>query len=704
MLGSAVNPVLREGNSDRRVAAPVKAYARAHPHKLMAWPADSKTKVVHMSDGDFFGSEQSAVVAADTTARIEFVAAAGGAVTPLKKGLKLVRGEVVDASRMSVRALRAFYEGAFAGAKAAGVLASLHLKATMMKVSDPIMFGHAVTVFFAPVFAKHGPALAALGANPDNGFGDVLAKLAAAPAATRAAVEADIAAAFAARPALAMVDSRKGITNLHVPSDVIIDASMPCVVRDGGRMWNAADALQDTHAIIPDRCYARIYAVMVADVQARGQFDVATMGSTANVGLMAQAAEEYGSHDKTFRAPAAGAIRVTDDGTGAVLFSHAVEAGDIWRMCQTKDAAVRDWVKLAVGRARASGAPATFWLDAGRPHDANLIAKVRGYLAEHDTAGLDISVASPEAAMAATCARARAGKDSIAVTGNVLRDYLTDLFPILELGTSAKMLSIVPMMAGGGMYETGAGGSAPKHVQQFVGEGHLRWDSLGEYLALAASLGDLGAKTGHARAALLASTLEEAVGRLLAENKSPSRKVRELDNRGSAFYIALFWAEAVAKVDPAFKPLAAALAAAKDATLKELVDCQGAKVDIGGYFLLDDAKANKAMRESAAGGPAPSLPRRRRRRRRRPPACALGALDARARCRFLSSFAPVRRPVGDLQQAHRHDVRRTRRESLANASAPARAPWLPSSVRSKPRMFYNVNVNGEAACLNVSEC
>ena len=599
VLGSAVNPVLREGNSDRRVAAPVKAYARAHPHKLMAWPADSKTKVVHMTDGDFFGSEQSAVVGADTTARIEFVAAAGGAVTPLKKGLKLARGEVVDASRMSVRALRAFYEGAFAGAKAAGVLASLHLKATMMKVSDPIMFGHAVTVFFAPVFAKHGPALAALGANPDNGFGDVLAKLATAPEATRKAVEADIAAAFASRPALAMVDSRKGVTNLHVPSDVIIDASMPCVVRDGGRMWNAADKLQDTHAIIPDRCYARIYAVMVADVQARGQFDVATMGSTANVGLMAQAAEEYGSHDKTFRAPAAGAIRVTDDGSGAVLFSHAVEAGDIWRMCQTKDAAVRDWVKLAVGRARASGAPATFWLDAARPHDANLIAKVRACLAEHDTAGLDISVATPEAAMAATCARARAGEDSIAVTGNVLRDYLTDLFPILELGTSAKMLSIVPMMAGGGMYETGAGGSAPKHVQQFVAEGHLRWDSLGEYLALAASLADLGAKTGNARAALLASTLETAVGRLLAENKSPSRKVRELDNRGSAFFIALFWAEAVAKVDPAFKPLADALAAAKDATLKELVDCQGAKVDIGGYYLLDDAKANKAMRPAA---------------------------------------------------------------------------------------------------------
>ena len=599
VLGSAVNPVLREGNSDRRVAAPVKEYARKHPHKLSAWPADSKTKVVHMTADDFFGSEKSAVAPADMPVKIEFVAAAGGAVTPLKSGLNLVKGEIIDGSRISVRALRAFYERAFSEAKAAGVLASLHLKATMMKVSDPVMFGHAVTVFFKDVFAKHRPALAAAGANPDNGWGDVAAKVAAMPADKRAAIEADIAAAFASRPALAMVDSRKGITNLHVPSDIIIDASMPCVVRDGGRMWNAADKLQDTHAIIPDRCYARIYDVMIKDVQAHGQFNVSTMGSTANVGLMAQQAEEYGSHDKTFIIKEAGTVRVVGGADGKVIFEHAVEAGDIWRMCRTKDAAVRDWVKLAVTRARASGSPATFWLDAARPHDANLIAKVRTYLAEHATSGLDISIASPEAAMAATCARARAGKDSISVTGNVLRDYLTDLFPILELGTSAKMLSIVPMMAGGGMYETGAGGSAPKHVQQFVSEGHLRWDSLGEYLALAASLEDLGVKTKNARARQLASTLETAVGRLLAENKSPSRKVKEIDNRGSTFYIALYWAEAVAAVDSNFKGLAAALAANKDKILADLIACQGSKTDIGGYFQLDDAKANAAMRPSA---------------------------------------------------------------------------------------------------------
>ena len=598
MLGSAVNPVLREGNSDRRVAPPVKAYAQKNPHKLLPWPKESKTKVAHMDADDFFGSERSATLAADATVKIELVGA-GGAVTPLKAGLKLKAGEIVDATRISVKALRAFYERSFAAAKADGVLASLHLKATMMKVSDPIMFGHAVTVFYKDLWAKHGALFASLKVNANNGFGDVVAKIATLPEAQRKAIEADIEAVYAARPALAMVDSRKGITNLHVPSDVIIDASMPCVVRDAGQMWNKADKLQDTHAIIPDRAYAGIYDVIVKDVQKHGQFSVATMGSTANVGLMAQKAEEYGSHDKTFEVPAAGTVRVVD-AAGAVLFEHAVEAGDVWRMCQTKDAPVRDWVKLAVGRARATGTPAIFWLNERRAHDAQVIAKVRAYLKEHDTAGLDITIQAPEAAMAATCARARAGKDTISVTGNVLRDYLTDLFPILELGTSAKMLSIVPMMAGGAMYETGAGGSAPKHVQQFTAEGHLRWDSLGEYLAIAVSLEDLGAKTRNARATLLGKTLLEATNRLLDERKSPSRKVKELDNRGSHFYVALFWADALAKHDAAFAPLAAGLAGVKDAALKDLIDCQGAKVDVGGYFQLDDAKANKAMRPSAA--------------------------------------------------------------------------------------------------------
>ncbi len=598
VLGSAVNPVLREGNSDRRVAPPVKAYAQKNPHKLLPWPKESKTKVAHMDADDFFGSERSATLAADATVKIELVGA-GGAVTPLKAGLKLKAGEIVDATRISVKALRAFYERSFAAAKADGVLASLHLKATMMKVSDPIMFGHAVTVFYKDLWAKHGALFASLKVNANNGFGDVVAKIATLPEAQRKAIEADIEAVYASRPALAMVDSRKGITNLHVPSDVIIDASMPCVVRDAGQMWNKADKLQDTHAIIPDRAYAGIYDVIVKDVQKHGQFSVATMGSTANVGLMAQKAEEYGSHDKTFEVPAAGTVRVVD-AAGAVLFEHAVEAGDVWRMCQTKDAPVRDWVKLAVGRARATGTPAIFWLNERRAHDAQVIAKVRAYLKEHDTAGLDITIQAPEAAMAATCARARAGKDTISVTGNVLRDYLTDLFPILELGTSAKMLSIVPMMAGGAMYETGAGGSAPKHVQQFTAEGHLRWDSLGEYLAIAVSLEDLGAKTRNARATLLGKTLLEATNRLLDERKSPSRKVKELDNRGSHFYVALFWADALAKHDAAFAPLAAGLAGVKDAALKDLIDCQGAKVDVGGYFQLDDAKANKAMRPSAA--------------------------------------------------------------------------------------------------------
>jgi len=597
VLGSAVNPVLREGNSDRRVAPPVKAYAQKNPHKLGAWAKDNKTKIAHMKGNDFFGSERSYVVPKATTLKIELVAA-NGTATLLKDKLKVIDGEIIDASFMSAKHLRAFFEEAFTQAKADGVLASLHLKATMMKISDPIMFGHAVTVFFKDLFAKHAQLFKELKVNPNNGFGDVVAKIKTLPEAQRKAIEADIEACYASRPALAMVDSRKGITNLHVPSDVIIDASMPVVIRDSGSMWNKADKLQDTHCIIPDRCYAGIYDVMVKDVQKHGQFNVSTMGSTSNVGLMAQKAEEYGSHDKTFQLPSAGTVRVSD-AAGHVIFEQAAEAGDIWRMCQTKDAPIRDWVKLAVARAQATKAPAIFWLNKDRAHDANLIGKVQTYLKEHNTAGLDISIMTPEAAMQASCDLARAGKDTISVTGNVLRDYLTDLFPILELGTSAKMLSIVPMMAGGGMYETGAGGSAPKHVQQFVEEGHLRWDSLGEYLAVAVSLEDLGTKTNNARAKLLAATLMEATGKLLDNRKSPSRKVRELDNRGSSFYIALYWAQAMAKHDPAFVELAAKLEASTEATLKELIDCQGKKVDIGGYFQLDDAKANAAMRPSA---------------------------------------------------------------------------------------------------------
>jgi len=595
VLGSAVNPVLREGNSDRRVAPPVKAYAQKNPHKLGAWPKDSKTKVAHMKGNDFFGSEKSYTVPAATTVKIELVTPTG--TTVLKQGLKVKDGEIIDASFMSTKHLRAFFEEAFTAAKADGVLASLHLKATMMKVSDPIMFGHAVQVFFKDLFAKHGALFKELKVNVNNGFGDLVSKIKALPEAQRKEVEADIAACYASRPALAMVDSRKGITNLHVPSDVIIDASMPVVIRDSGRMWNKEDKLQDTHCIIPDRCYSGIYRVMVEDVQKHGQFNVSTMGSTANVGLMAQKAEEYGSHDKTFQLPSAGTVRVSD-AAGKVIFEHSVEAGDIWRMCQTKDAPIRDWVKLAVTRAKATGAQAIFWLNKDRAHDSQLIAKVNAYLKEHDTKGLDITIMAPEAAMAATCTRARAGKDSISVTGNVLRDYLTDLFPILELGTSAKMLSIVPMMAGGGMYETGAGGSAPKHVQQFVEEGHLRWDSLGEYLAMAVSLEDLGTKTNNARAKLLAATLMEATGKLLDNRKSPSRKVRELDNRGSHFYIALYWAQAMAKHDSTFVDLAKKIEASAEATLKELIDCQGQKVDIGGYWMLDDVKADKAMRPS----------------------------------------------------------------------------------------------------------
>jgi isocitrate dehydrogenase len=600
VLGSAVNPVLREGNSDRRVAAPVKAYARKNPHKLGAWPKDSKTRVQHMTSGDYFGSEKSVTLAAPTSLTVALFPTKGGAPITLKSGIKLDAGDIADAATMSVRALNAFYAKGFAEAKKENLLASLHLKATMMKVSDPVFFGHAVKTFFASAFAKHADVLASVKANPNNGYGDVVAKIATLPAAQRAIVEADFAAALAAGPALAMVDSRKGITNLHVPSDIIIDASMPCVVRDSGRMWNKADELQDTLALIPDRCYATIYDVMIKNVQEHGQFDVTKMGSTANVGLMAQKAEEYGSHPTTFEVKDAGVVKVTD-AKGAVLFEHKVEAGDVWRLCTTKDAAIKDWVKLAVTRTRASKTPAIFWLDSSRAHDAQVLAKAKTYLSSHDTKGLDITFASPQEAMKTTCAHARAGRDCISVTGNVLRDYLTDLFPILELGTSAKMLSIVPMMAGGAMYETGAGGSAPKHVQQFLNEGHLRWDSLGEYLAMATSFEDLGARgKGNADASKLGAALLEATNKLLDERKSPSRKVKELDNRGSSFYIALFWAQAMAKHNPRFTELAKSLDTIKEAALKDMIDCQGVKCDVGGYYMLNEAKANTAMRPSKA--------------------------------------------------------------------------------------------------------
>ena len=605
VLGSAVNPVLREGNSDRRAAAAVKRFAQKHPHKMMKdWPASgSKTRVAHMAGGDFYGSETSVTLAAATEARIEFVAAAG-AVTALKERLPLLAGEVLDSSVMHVAALRAFYAEQMAAAKRDGLLLSLHLKATMMKVSDPILFGHCVSVYFAAALDQHAEALAGVGANLNYGLADVLAKLDRLPADERAVVEADIQACYASGPALAMVDSRRGITNLHVPNDVIIDASMPVVVRDGGRMWNADDALQDTVAMVPDRCYATIYQAVMEDCQAHGQFDPATMGSVSNVGLMAKKAEEYGSHDKTFVAPAAGTIRVVD-AAGATLLEQAVEAGDVFRACQTKDEAIRDWVKLGVARARATGAPALFWLDAARGHDAEIIRKVEAYLLEHDAEGLDVRVLTPVEAMKVSLERVRRGEDTIAVTGNVLRDYLTDLFPILELGTSARMLSIVPLLQGGGLFETGAGGSAPKHVQQFLKEGHLRWDSLGEYCALVPSLEMIAAHTGNARAGILATTLDRAVGQYLEFARYPSRKVNELDNRGSTFYLAMYWAaELAAQTDDAglaarFAPVAAALVEHEQAILDELLAAQGAPVDLGGYFHPDLALCAAAMRPSA---------------------------------------------------------------------------------------------------------
>jgi isocitrate dehydrogenase len=603
VLGSAVNPVLREGNSDRRVADAVKQYAKNHPHRLGAWDSNSKSHVSHMQDGDFYGSEQSAVINAAGDVRIEYVAG-DGSITVLKEKTPVQAEEVIDCTRMSKNALRAFIAEQIDDARNQGVLLSLHLKATMMKISDPIMFGHAVEVYFADLFDKHADTFAELGVDPRNGFGDVIAKVAHLPADKKAAIEADIAAIYAKGPAMAMVDSDKGITNLHVPNDIIIDASMPAALRASGKMWGPDGQLADTKFIIPDRCYAGIYAAVVDFCKVNGAFDVTTMGSVSNVGLMAQKAEEYGSHDKTFEAPGNGTIRVVD-ASDTTLMEHAVEQGDIWRMCQTRDLPIRDWVKLAVNRARATGNPAIFWLDKDRAHDANLITKIETYLNDHDTSALDIQILSPLDAMNYTLKRVKAGEDTISVTGNVLRDYLTDLFPILELGTSAKMLSIVPLLAGGGLYETGAGGSAPKHVQQFNAEGHLRWDSLGEFLALAVSLEDLAEKSGNSKATLLAAALHSANGQFLGNDRSPSRKVGELDNRGSHFYLTLYWAQALAaqsddgELKAAFTPLAQTLADNEDQIVDELNNAQGEAEDIGGYYHPDYATITKAMRPSA---------------------------------------------------------------------------------------------------------
>ncbi|ALJ01224.1 NADP-dependent isocitrate dehydrogenase [Rufibacter tibetensis] len=603
VLGSAVNPVLREGNSDRRVADAVKQYARKNPHSMGAWSADSTSHVAHMTDGDFYGSEQSVVVDQASDVRIEFVAA-DGTTTVLKDKLALKAGEVIDASRMSRKALRAFYEKEIADAKASGALLSLHLKATMMKVSDPIMFGHAVTVFFKDVFTKHADLFKQIGVNPDNGLGDVYSKIQSLPEEQRAAVEADLQAAYQNGPAIAMVDSDKGITNLHFPNDVIIDASMPAAIRSSGKMWGPDGKLHDTKYMIPDRNYAGIYQEVIDFCKQNGAFDPKTMGTVPNIGLMAQKAEEYGSHDKTFQITTTGTVRVVD-ASGNALMEHQVEEGDIWRMCQTKDLPIQDWVKLAVTRARITGAPAVFWLDPQRAHDANLIQKVERYLQDHDTNGLDIRIMSPVEAMRFSCERAVAGQDTISVTGNVLRDYLTDLFPIIELGTSAKMLSIVPLLDGGGLFETGAGGSAPKHVQQFMEENYLRWDSLGEFLALAVSLEDLAYKTKNEKAQVLAETLNQANAEFLEKDKSPSRKVGGIDNRGSHFYLALYWAQALAEqnkneeLKARFSSLAQALTENETQIVQEQIAAQGKPVELGGYFHPDFDKAAEAMRPSA---------------------------------------------------------------------------------------------------------
>lgn len=604
VLGSAVNPVLREGNSDRRVAGPVKEYAKKNPHSMGEWTKDSKSHVAHMSSGDFYGSEQSHVMAEADSVDIIFDNAAGQTTT-LKAGLSLQKGEVIDASLMSCEALREFFEKEIQDAKEQDVLLSLHLKATMMKVSDPIMFGHAVTVYYKDVFEKYADTFEELGVDASNGLGDVYAKIQSLPADKKAEIEAAIQDVYKTRPALAMVDSDKGITNLHVPNDIIVDASMPAAIRASGRMWGPDGKMYDTKAMIPDRCYAEIFQETISFCKENGAFDVTTMGNVSNVGLMAQKAEEYGSHDKTFKIAEAGKVKIVSAG-GDVLTEHDVQKGDIWRACQTKDAPIRDWVKLAVNRARATGQPAVFWLDENRAHDANLIKIVNQYLPENDTSGLEILIKAPVDAIRFTMDRVKAGKDTISVTGNVLRDYLTDLFPILELGTSAKMLSIVPLLAGGGLYETGAGGSAPKHAQQLTEENHLRWDSLGEFLALAVSLEDLGLKTENQKAVILAKALSAATGHFLDHDKSPDRKVGELDNRGSHYYLALYWAQALAEqtedaeLKAAFEKVAKDMSEKRTDIVSELSACQGNSVELSGYYRPDPVKAEKIMRPSAS--------------------------------------------------------------------------------------------------------
>ncbi len=603
VMGSAVNPVLREGNSDRRAPLSVKNYARKHPHKMGAWAADSKSHVAHMSEGDFYGSEKAALIEAPGSVKIELIAQ-DGTTTVLKEKTAVQAGEIIDCSVMSKKALREFVAAEIEDAKKQGVLFSVHLKATMMKVSDPIMFGQIVAEFYKDALEKHADVLKEIGFNLNNGIGDLYARIKALPAEKQAEIEADIEAVYANRPALAMVNSDKGITNLHVPSDVIVDASMPAMIRDSGKMWGADGQLHDTKAVIPDRCYATIYQATIEDCKQHGAFDPTTMGSVPNVGLMAQKAEEYGSHDKTFQIKTDGVVRVTDS-NGNVLMEQKVAEGDIWRMCQAKDAPIRDWVKLAVNRARASNTPAVFWLDPKRSHDALMIKKVETYLKDHDTSGLDIRIMAPVDAMKFTLERTRKGLDTISVTGNVLRDYLTDLFPIMELGTSAKMLSIVPLMNGGGLFETGAGGSAPKHVQQLLEENFLRWDSLGEFLALAASLEHLGTTYNNPKALVLAKTLDQATGQFLDNNKSPSRKVGNIDNRGSHFYLALYWAQALAaqtedkELQAQFAPVAKAMAENEAKIVAELNAVQGKPVDIGGYYHADADKVSQVMRPSA---------------------------------------------------------------------------------------------------------
>ena len=604
VLGSAVNPVLRQGNSDRRSSNSVKEHGKRNPHRMMQdWPEVSKTRVAHMTGGDFYGSEKALTVAASGSASIEFVAPDGGA-TVLKSGIPLLADEIIDCSVMNVRQLRDFYAAEMANAKNDGVLLSLHLKSTMMRISDPIIFGHCVSVYYQDVLTKHAAELSKIGVNPDNGVAELLTKIQSLHEDKRAEIEADIQAVYTARPELAMVDSNRGITNLHVPSDVIIDATMPVIVRDGGRTWGPDNELHDTIAMIPDRSYSTLYQAAIEDCQEHGAFDPSTIGSVANVGLMAQAAEEYGSHDKTFKAPGNGTIRVVD-ASGATLMEQSVEEADIFRMCQTKDAAIKDWVRLGVNRARITGTPAIFWLDPNRAHDSELIKKVDQYLPAHDTSGLDIRTMTPIDAIKFSMARSRKGQDTISVTGNVLRDYLTDLFPILELGTSAKMLSVVPLLKGGGMFETGAGGSAPRHVQQFLQEGHLRWDSLGEFCALVASFEHCAQVFGNDKAQLLADTLDQAIGDHMEQRRAPSRRVNELDTRGSHFYLALYWAEALAKqtkdteLAARFTEVARQLADNEDKIVQELNDAQGQPVDIGGYYHPNDEMSAKAMRPSA---------------------------------------------------------------------------------------------------------